>query len=237
MPPADALAVTARRLSEVLDRERAFTVDASHQLRTPTAALRLDLEAAALDPSRTTVDQVVTSALDHVDRLQETIETLLTLRRDAHGTADQVALSRLIGEMADEWRPELRRQGRQLRLRLDPDLASVPVPRGAVREILRVLLDNAARHGEGTVFLTLRAVSETAAIVVADEGRLIAPADGLFRRRAPDETGHGIGLALARSLAEAEGGRLEFDARETATTFVLWLPLDVRADDHSTSSR
>ena len=86
-----------------------------------------------------------------------------------------------------------------------------------------MLLDNALRHGRGTVTLTAREAAQAIAVDVADEGRIDAP-DQLFVRRAPSASGHGIGLALARSLTEAEGGRLVLSSREP-TTFTLLLPL------------
>jgi signal transduction histidine kinase len=93
--------------------------------------------------------------------------------------------------------------------------------------VLAVLLDNAATHGGGAVTVTVRDASGALAIDVSDEGPGVSVPEGdLFVRRADTAAGHGIGLALARSLAEAEGGRLRLASAHPAT-FTLLLP---RAD-------
>jgi signal transduction histidine kinase len=87
-----------------------------------------------------------------------------------------------------------------------------------------VLVDNATTHGAGTVAVTVREATDAVAIDVADEGSGVhEPASTLFARRADQRDGHGIGLALARRLAEAENGRLEL-ARATPPVFTLLLP-------------
>jgi signal transduction histidine kinase len=86
-----------------------------------------------------------------------------------------------------------------------------------------VLLDNAATHGAGTVVLTVRDAGAALAVEVADEGPGPADVDGLFRRRTNGMNGHGIGLSLARGLAEAEGGRLGL-SRARPPVFTLLLP-------------
>ena len=98
---------------------------------------------------------------------------------------------------------------RDLVVVVDPELAVPKVSRSAVSQVLDVLLDNAIRHGLGTVTLAAHAIRHGVAVTVSDEGSLGDTTDDrLFVRRSNGARGHGIGLALARSLAEAEGGRL-----------------------------
>ena len=89
-----------------------------------------------------------------------------------------------------------------------------------------MLLDNAATHGSGLVTVNIRNAAGALAIDVADQGpRIGAPEAELFARRSQRAAGHGIGLALARRLAEAEGGRLRL-THPVPPTFSLLLPAE-----------
>jgi signal transduction histidine kinase len=90
-------------------------------------------------------------------------------------------------------------------------------------QIVDILVSNAVEHGAGTVTVTVAEEGESLAVVVADEGSIDRDAAGLFTRRDPGASGHGVGLSLARSLAEAEGGRLVLSSLRPAT-FRLVLP-------------
>ena len=98
--------------------------------------------------------------------------------------------------------------GRSLQVFLEPDLPGTRASAAAVRHILDVLLANAQDHGAGAVSVVVRDADTAIAVDVADEGPGVAEPEDLFRRRTSRVAGHGIGLALARALAEAEGGRL-----------------------------
>jgi signal transduction histidine kinase len=199
-----ALDVTAQRLDDLVARERAFSADASHQLRTPLAALRLELEALELR------GEELPAALAQVERLQDTVETLLTIARDAEPATASADLAVCADAAERRWRGPLAAEGRPLRVAVT---AADPVARAAPRvvdEILDVLLANAHVHGEGAVTATVRDAAGWLAVEVADEGPgfAVTPEEA-FTRRSGSNGGHGIGLALARSLAHAEGGKLE----------------------------
>jgi signal transduction histidine kinase len=199
-----ALDATAERLDDLVARERAFSADASHQLRTPLAALRLELEALELR------GEELPAALAQVDRLQETVDTLLAVARDTQPGTASADLAALVEGAERRWRGPLAIDGRPLHVVIT---AAHPVALAAPRvvdEILDVLLANAHRHGEGPVTATVRDAADWLAVEVTDEGPGFAvPAEEAFARRAGSNGGHGIGLALARSLAHAEGGRVE----------------------------
>jgi signal transduction histidine kinase len=216
-----SLSTTAERLGALLSRERAFSADASHQLRTPLTGLRLRLESMLDGGPR---DEEITQAMVEADRLQRTIDDLLTLARDTPRHVEPLDLSGLLEEVRETWHADLAGQGRPLRIRVTPDLPTTHASTAAARQILHVLLDNAGRHGSGAVTVNVRDAGDALAIDVMDEGPGIdRPGDDLFRRRRATAAGHGIGLAMARSLAEAEGGRLRL-ARPAPPTFTLLLP-------------
>ena len=105
-----------------------------------------------------------------------------------------------------------------------PPVAAPRASAVAVRQVLAVLVDNATVHGRGTVTLTVREAADAMAIDVADEGPGVRePEHVLFARRPETGDAHGIGLALARRLAEAEQGRLKL-TRPSPPVFTLLLP-------------
>ena len=216
-----ALETTASRLDQMLSRERAFSEDASHQLRTPLTGLRLTLEAARLDPTREP-DTAFAAALEEVDRLERTIDDLLALARGAptqHADTDLVVVLRGLDEA---WRSRIERVGRDLRIGPADRVPHVAVSDRAIRQILDVLLDNALRHGAGEIAVRVRAAGAGAAIEVTDAGRgVVGDAKRIFDRRASSVGSHGIGLALARALAEAEGARLSLAQAGPEPVFTL----------------
>jgi len=219
-----ALNSTAGRLDEMLARERAFSADASHQLRTPLTGLRLRLEAA-LDRPGQDLRHAITAGIDAADRLEQTIEELLALARDTRSShSAPLDLTGLLDEIERGWHDRLASQDRTLRVAVDPQAPVSLASTAAVRQVLTVLLDNAAIHGSGTVSVAVRNAADALAIDVSDEGTgITAPEPELFTRRSRLADGHGIGLALARSLAEAEGGRLRL-TQPAPPTFTLLVP-------------
>ncbi len=219
---ADALDLSAARLGDLISRERSFSADASHQLRTPLAALRLELEAMQLTDGPTAE---VDRAVGQVDRLEQTIQTLLTIARDAPRINVTCDIVDVLAESESRWHGTLAAEGR--RLVVGRPTGQVPVRATAVviGEIFDVLLDNALSHGSGPVSVTLRDVDdEWVAVEVSDHGRgFQTSAETAFQRRTEPRDGHGIGLALARSLAHAEGGRLAITEAGHPTVLTLTL--------------
>lgn len=220
---ADALNSTATRLGELVTRERAFSVNASHQLRTPLTGLRLGLEVALEDPGNDH-RQTLRDAVIATERLQRTVEDLLRLTRPATHATQPLPLPEVLDELTDTWGTRLAAHGRALTIHQQPAVPSSGASTAAVRQIMAVLLDNAFTHGKGQVTVTVRDAGEALAIDVCDQGPGITGlGDQLFSRRTSSASGHGIGLALARGLAEAEGGRLGL-TRRRPPTFTLLTP-------------
>ncbi|GGT16308.1 ATP-binding protein [Nonomuraea spiralis] len=217
---AQALESTARRLGDVLARERAFSADVSHQLRTGLTGLLLGLESALSRPG-TDLTPAVRAALTRGERLQEVLDDLVRLSRDNRTPAERLDVDALMEEIRQEWHGPLAQAGRRLTITVEPALPPVTAQPAAVRQILRVLLDNALRHGQGEVAVTVSDVGPGMAVEVSDHGPGVAPDSDPFVRSSGHS--HGIGLALARSLAEAEGGRLVL-SRAKPPLFSLLLP-------------
>ncbi|MCP2344009.1 HAMP domain-containing sensor histidine kinase [Nonomuraea roseoviolacea] len=217
---AQALEATARRLGDVLARERAFSADVSHQLRTGLTGLLLGLESALSRPGAD-LAPAVQAALARGERLQEVLDDLVRLSRDSRAPAEPLDVDGLMEEVRQEWHGQLARQGRRLTITVEPALPPVTAQPAAVRQVLHVLLDNALRHGRGEVAVTVSDVGPGIAVEVSDHGPGVAPDSDPFIRSSGHS--HGIGLALARSLAEAEGGRLVL-SRARPPLFSLLLP-------------
>jgi signal transduction histidine kinase len=112
-----------------------------------------------------------------------------------------------------------------LRIRRTDRLPRADAATAAVRQAVDVLIDNAYRHGEGTVGIVARDADAALALDVSDEGPGPQQSDTeLFRRRSTAATGTGIGLAMARSLIEAQGGRLVRSRSGDTTVFTVLLP-------------
>lgn len=201
-----ALAEAATRLNAAMARERAFSADLAHQVRTPLASLRLRLETDQLRVDHDAA--LIGDALADVDRLEQTVEDLLALARATARTREPRPLATLVRDAASRWAPRLASAGRRLEVRIEAHLPWVEASPAAVRQILDVLLDNARVHGAGEVALSGYRVGGGAVVAVADHGGGSLGADDVFLRRNPEATGDGIGLALARRLAEAEDIRL-----------------------------
>ena len=219
-----ALDATAARLDDLLARERAFSADASHQLRTPLAGMRLRLEAAL---ERTDADPrpAIAASLVDADRLEAIIDELLALARAGQAASSgPVDLDRLLGELSPEWGARLALHGRDLEVRVEPGTPDALASTAAVRQMLGVLVDNATTHGRGTVTVTVREAAGAVAVDVSDQGPGVHDPEGvLFSRQVDRRDGHGIGLALARRLVEAEQGRLTL-TRVAPPVFTLLLP-------------
>ena len=205
---AAALDRTATRLGDLVDRERAFTANASHQLRTPLTALRLTLESALETPGLD-LRASIAAAVKEADRLERTVDDLLGLARDVPRERGPVDVSTVVREVESRWHGPLAAAARPLRMDVERDVPTVVTSRAALVHVLEILLDNASRHGDGAVTVAVHRAGKGIAIDVGDEGPGIeGPPDHVFDRRSGSKDGHGIGLALARSLAEAEGGQL-----------------------------
>jgi signal transduction histidine kinase len=206
---AQALDASAVRIARLIGREREFSANVSHQLRTPLTALRLRLEELATTSGAAESRDEIERALEQTDRMERTISELLAASRGAGRDVRELALDELVREHAAAWRQIFAKSGRRLTVSAPKRVLAV-ASAGAIGQALDVLLENALRHGAGTVVLALEGLPAEARISVSDDGPGI-PEDArtaIFERGSSLTGGTGVGLSLARALVEADGARL-----------------------------
>jgi len=162
--------------------------------------------------------------LVEIDRLEATIDGLLRLARDTGTPRSPLDVAALLAAVEQTWHGPLARQGRKLIVTDASDGRLASVSAEAVGQVLDVLVSNALDHGQGMVRIIVRPAGDGIAIDVTDEGGGITSTEAqIFERRSGRSPTRGIGLALARSLAEAEGGKLQLRSAEPPC-FTLLLP-------------
>ncbi|MDB1087188.1 histidine kinase dimerization/phospho-acceptor domain-containing protein [Streptomyces sp. ACA25] len=208
---ADVLESSAERIARMITAERRLAADASHQLRTPLTALSMRLEEIIETEDPETVKEEAAIALAQVERLTDVVQRLLTNSRDPFlGSAVGFDLDEVVLQQMEEWRPAYRAEGRPLVHSGKPGLRAVGTP-GAVAQVLATLVENSLMHGDGAVALRTRTAGNQVVVEVTDGGKGVPPELGsrVFERAVSGRNSTGLGLAVARDLAEADGGRLE----------------------------
>ena len=231
---AEGLDGSAQRISELLAAEREFAADASHQLRTPLTALSMRLEeilAAADQPD--VVHEEGTAALLQAERLTEVVGQLLgrTHRSQARRPAE-VSVDDVVAQQVVEWDPAFRRRNRKLEVAGEKNLTAHVTP-GTQSQPIATLLDNALVHGAGTVKIRTSLTPKSVVIEVRDSGRGVRAelVPQIFERNVSGKPGGtGLGLALARSIAEAEGGQVVL-VRPRPAVFAIFLPRALPASE------
>ncbi|MFC1404297.1 MULTISPECIES: ATP-binding protein [Streptacidiphilus] len=221
---AEVLDASAERIARMLTAERRLAADASHQLRTPLTALSMRLEEIAETDNLATVREEAAIALGQVERLTDVVQRLLTNSRDQRkSSAKPFELDEVIKQQAEEWSPALRRAGRTLYLEGPPGLLALGNS-GAVAQVLAALIENSLMHGDGAVTIRTRVRGSSVVLEVQDEGAGVPSELGarVFERAVSGHNSTGIGLAVARDLAEADGGRLEL-LSQRPPVFALFL--------------
>jgi signal transduction histidine kinase len=202
------------RLERASERQRRFVADASHELRTPVATLRTELEVATLAGDEAGLRLAVEGALAEEARLEALLADLLLLasvEERSTGPREEVDLGALAAAEAERPRP--------VPVAVSGTGRVVGSPRQLER-IVRNLLDNAARHAEAAVTVDV----DGGRMVIDDDGPGVADADRerIFERftrldegRARDAGGSGLGLSIVRAVATAHGGTVTVERSPT----------------------
>jgi signal transduction histidine kinase len=240
-PTRDEVARLAETLNDMLDRlaaggarQRAFVADAAHELRSPLASIRTQLEVAQAHPEVASWSDTADDVLVDVARLSRLVDDLLLLAR----LDDDRAAVRRSGpvDLGAVAAAAVARPGRRLRVTLSDPADPVVVRAGedAVVRMLDNLLSNADRHASSAVRVSVCAEDGVGTVTVADDGPGIPAAERarVFERfarldgsRAQDSGGSGLGLAIVRQLAQSFGGSVELLDAEPGLRAVVRLPL------------
>jgi two-component system OmpR family sensor kinase len=216
------------RLRASFERERRFVADASHELRTPVAVIKTELEnvlrSGGHDPAMT---EALSAAVEECDHLAQLAEDLLVVARSGEGELplrrEAVDAGELLERVRDRFADRAERAGRAIRLergeavRLDAD----PL---RLQQALGNLVDNALRHGDGEIVLRSSARDGVVELSVSDSGAGFPPAfaDRAFERFARGDGartrgGTGLGLAIVKAIAKAHGGSAQIVPGSGAT--------------------
>ncbi len=226
----DRLEAAMRQQDLAMERQRRFATDASHDLRSPITAMRTQVEDALLHPEDADWPETGREVLTSLDRLQAIVGDLLTLSKldaGAPSSRESVDLGELVA--AETARPRAKRMITSLR----PGVVVSGDPLQLVR-LLTNLLDNAERHAERQILVTVRQQDGEAVLEVLDDGAGIAPEhrEMVFQRftrldasRSRDVGGTGLGLPIAREIAHTHGGSLTIEDSDVGARFVLRLPV------------
>lgn len=223
----DEVARLARTMNEMLgrleasrDRQQRFVSDAGHELRSPIATIRHELETLLANPDRADITELASGLLVEDLRMQTLVEDLLVLARSDEGT---LALNRRPVDLDDIVLAEAARLRGRAVVRVDASGVSAGQVLGDPTQLARVirnLVDNAERHATSVVSLTVGEADGQVVVVVADDGPGIPPADRarVFDRftrlddaRARRTGGYGLGLAIVRDVVGAHGGTVTID--------------------------
>ncbi len=233
----DEVAVLATEMNEMLDRlhredqrRRQFIADASHELRSPIASIHTQAEVAIADASSATTTELATGVLAEAERLGTIVDDLLALARHDETLAPP-------GTVVDLDDIVLAAAARPRRVPVEVGGVSGGQVRGRADELARAvthLLDNAARHADGVVRVSVETTDAGVVMTVDDDGPGIDPIDRerIFERfvrldeaRVRDEGGAGLGLAVVDTVVTTAGGTVSVsDSLLGGARFEVTLP-------------
>ena len=213
----EQLATSFDRMAEQVEgtvrAQREFVGNASHQLRTPLAGMKLRLESAIADADDDAIRAELVAAETEVDRLSAIVDRLLaTAARSELGPPDVVDLRAIAEDAVRRWQAQAREAA--TKLIVDGSPVDARVHRGSVEQIIDNLLDNALVYAPGDVRVATTARDGLAIIEVRDHGPGIAPDDldlvteRFYRGSGARAGGSGLGLAIVQELAERDGGSM-----------------------------
>ncbi|MDG1267258.1 MAG: ATP-binding protein [Ilumatobacter sp.] len=206
----------ARRLDDLIERQRSFVADASHQLRTPLTALQLRLENLETQLDDPTSIIQLNAAVDETTRLGALVEDLLQLARtDKSPEIVIIDLAQTVRDRVDTWTATAEQDNITLNLQAPHRTVEAKAVAGGIEQALDNLIDNAIRAtpNGSSVDITLEAGDQQHTVSIADHGPGIADHDKphaltRFWRADNSTAGTGLGLAICEAIINAGGGQL-----------------------------
>lgn len=237
----DEVARLARTLNSMLDRlqastdrERRFVSDASHELRSPIANIRTELEVALHTPSIADWPEVAGEVLGQNERMEQLVSGLLLLARSDEGSLIRAAQPTSVVEAVREL--VAARPGTPpvlVEVAVDAEGVAVDVPRVYLERMVANLVDNARRFASTAVTVGISSDAEHVEVRVSDDGPGVPPADRsrIFERfvrldeaRHRGQGGFGLGLAIVGDLSRFYRGSIEVTDHAPGAEFLLRLP-------------
>jgi two-component system sensor histidine kinase BaeS len=224
----------AERLEEADEQRRRLMSDLGHELRTPLAVIRGEIEAV-IDGVRDGGPEHMESLLDEVEVLERLIEDLRVLTLSEAGKlplqTEQADLMKVVEEVAASYRPTALASGIEVRVEAPAEVPNLEMDQVRIRQALTNLVVNSIRamSGGGRLTIKVKVQDDWITTEVIDTGPGIDPAqlEEVFGRfvKSEDSPGSGLGLSIARGLLRAHGGDLEITASGPAgTSASMWLP-------------
>jgi heavy metal sensor kinase len=227
------------RVEEGVNQQRRLIADASHELRTPLAVMRTEIDVSLrVDDLPDAARDVLSSALEEINRMSRTVSNLLTLAALDEGKLELLTawmdLRTCIDEAVDTLRPLA--MDKKIRFEVAGEPLEVQADAPRIRLAFANLLDNAIRYSPigGVVHISIWRRAGEVGVTVADEGPGIPPEhqEHLFDRfyrvdrvRHRSDGGSGLGLAICREIALAHGGATSVDSKPgSGSAFSLTLP-------------
>lgn len=216
---SEELSRSGERIIGRIAKERQFASDVTHQLRTPLTALSMRIEEIEYLTDDQEVRSETEACLEQVERITQVVEDLKKRAAQAnHGNTQAVKIEDIFRQQKNEWASQFAAVGREIVFD-NPVTDRLPLATpSSLSQAIATLVENSLKYGAGTVTVSTRkgVSSRSIFVEVTDEGEGVSEeiAPHIFRRGVSGHGSSGIGLALAKDLIEADGGRIELTSRQ-----------------------
>jgi signal transduction histidine kinase len=232
---------TLKPIEEIHEAQSRFTADASHELRTPIAAMRLENELALSDDGLKLKDakELLGSNIEELDKLTSLTESLLQLATLDNELLEKskVKVKTIVQKAIERVQSDAENKKQLIKSR-NLDNGFINANESTLTEALVTILDNAVKYSpeKSEILVSTKRTSNTVDFLIKDSGIGILPTDlpkifdRFYRadisRQKNDISGYGIGLSIAKSVAESHGGNISVDSTpEKGSTFKLSIPV------------